>query len=51
VTISRIPVCAVTEFTAGFFGFGATLQNGAPWGAPVFLYGLIYFSMAFLNVG
>ncbi|KAJ4291674.1 hypothetical protein N0V90_009569 [Kalmusia sp. IMI 367209] len=35
----------------GFFGFGATLQNGAPWGGPVFLYGLIYFSMAFLNVG
>ncbi|KAF9734281.1 hypothetical protein PMIN03_006557 [Paraphaeosphaeria minitans] len=35
----------------GFFGFGATLQHGSPWGAPVFLYGLIYFSMAFLNVG
>lgn len=35
----------------GFFGFGATLQNGAPWGGPVFLYGLIYFSMAFLNIG
>lgn len=24
---------------------------GSPWGAPVFLYGLIYFSMAFLNIG
>jgi hypothetical protein len=35
----------------GFFGFGATLQNGMPWAGPVFLYGLIYFSMAFLNVG
>lgn len=35
----------------GFFGFGATLQNGAPWAGPVFLYGLIYFSMAFLNIG
>ncbi|KAF2636832.1 serine/threonine kinase 16 [Massarina eburnea CBS 473.64] len=35
----------------GFFGFGATLQNGAAWAGPVFLYGLIYFSMAFLNIG
>lgn len=35
----------------GFFGFGATLENGLPWGGPVFLYGLIYFAMAFLNVG
>ncbi|KAF1960645.1 serine/threonine kinase 16 [Byssothecium circinans] len=35
----------------GFFGFGATLENGAPWAGPVFLYGLIYFSMAFLNIG
>ncbi len=35
----------------GFFGFGATLQNEAPWAGPVFLYGLIYFSMSFLNIG
>jgi len=35
----------------GFFGFGATLQNQAPWAGPVVLYGIIYFSMSFLNVG
>lgn len=35
----------------GFFGFGATLQNQAHWAGPVFLYGLIYFAMAFLNIG
>ncbi|KAI1617435.1 serine/threonine kinase 16 [Exophiala viscosa] len=37
--------------TAGFFGFGATLQNQAPWAAPVVLYGIMYFSMSFLNIG
>lgn len=35
----------------GFFGFGATLQNEAPWAGPVVLYGIIYFSMSFLNIG
>jgi hypothetical protein len=35
----------------GFFGFGATLQNQAPWAGPVVLYGIIYFSMSFLNIG
>ncbi|KAF2877601.1 serine/threonine kinase 16 [Massariosphaeria phaeospora] len=35
----------------GFFGFGATLENHAPWIGPVILYGLIYFAMAFLNIG
>lgn len=34
-----------------FFGFGGTLQNHAPWPGPVFLYGLIYFAMSFLNIG
>lgn len=37
--------------TVGFFGFGSTLSKGVAWGGPVFLYGLIYFSMAFLNIG
>ena len=36
---------------AGFFGFGATMQNQAPWAGPVVLYGLIYFAMSFLNIG
>ena len=35
----------------GFFGFGGTLQNQDPWPAPVVLYGVIYFSMSFLNIG
>lgn len=35
----------------GFFGFGATLQNAAPWAGPVVLYGFIYFAMSFLNIG
>lgn len=35
----------------GFFGFGATLQNQMPWAGPVILYGIIYFAMAFLNIG
>jgi hypothetical protein len=35
----------------GFFGFGATLQNQAPWAGPVVLYGIIYFAMSFLNIG
>lgn len=35
----------------GFFGFGATLQNRAPWPGPVILYGIIYFSMSFITVG
>ena len=35
----------------GFFGFGATLEKKAPWPGPVILYGIIYFAMAFLNIG
>jgi hypothetical protein len=35
----------------GFFGFGATLENEMPWAGPVVLYGMIYFAMAFLNIG
>lgn len=35
----------------GFFGFGATLNNQAPWAGPVVLYGVIYFCMSFLNIG
>ena len=35
----------------GFFGFGGTLQNETPWPGPVILYGIIYFSMSFLNIG
>lgn len=35
----------------GFFGFGATLENRMPWAGPVVLYGIIYFAMAFLNIG
>jgi hypothetical protein len=44
-------VLALVFGVIGFFGFGATLENGAPWGGPVFLYGLIYFAMSFLNIG
>lgn len=36
---------------AGFFGFGAALQAQVAWPGPVVLYGIIYFAMAFLNVG
>lgn len=35
----------------GFFGFGALLENKSPWAGPVVLYGMIYFAMAFLNIG
>ncbi|KAF2797300.1 serine/threonine kinase 16 [Melanomma pulvis-pyrius CBS 109.77] len=35
----------------GFFGFGACLENRTPWIGPVILYGIIYFAMAFLNIG
>lgn len=35
----------------GFFGFGATLENRTAWPGPVVLYGIIYFAMAFLNIG
>ncbi|EHY57324.1 hypothetical protein HRR83_002811 [Exophiala dermatitidis] len=35
----------------GFFGFGAALRDEAPWPGPVILYGVIYFSMSFLNIG
>lgn len=35
----------------GFFGFGASLQHQNPWPGPVILYGIIYFSMSFLNIG
>lgn len=35
----------------GFFGFGACLENRTPWPGPVVLYGIIYFAMAFLNIG
>jgi MFS family permease len=35
---------------AGFFGFGACLQAQTAWAGPVFLYGVIYFAMAFLNI-
>ncbi|KAF1998816.1 serine/threonine kinase 16 [Amniculicola lignicola CBS 123094] len=34
-----------------FFGFGACLENHVAWPAPVVLYGLMYFAMAFLNIG
>ena len=34
-----------------FFGFGACLHNQTPWPGPVILYGMIYFAVAFLNVG
>ncbi|ORY11303.1 serine/threonine kinase 16 [Clohesyomyces aquaticus] len=33
----------------GFFGFGACLENQTAWIGPVFLYGLIYFAMAFIQ--
>ncbi|KAF2661911.1 serine/threonine kinase 16 [Lophiostoma macrostomum CBS 122681] len=36
---------------AGFFGFGACLQAQTAWAGPVILYGIIYFAMAFLNIG
>ncbi|KAF2475771.1 serine/threonine kinase 16 [Lindgomyces ingoldianus] len=36
---------------AGFFGFGACLENKTSWPGPVFLYGVIYFAMSFLNIG
>ncbi|KAF2203835.1 serine/threonine kinase 16 [Delitschia confertaspora ATCC 74209] len=35
----------------GFFGFGASLEKKAAWPGPVILYGIIYFAMAFLNIG
>lgn len=35
----------------GFFGFGGCLENETPWAGPVVLYGMIYFAMAFLNIG
>jgi hypothetical protein len=35
----------------GFFGFGACLQHETAWPGPVILYGIIYFAMAFLNIG
>ncbi|KAF2102208.1 serine/threonine kinase 16 [Rhizodiscina lignyota] len=35
----------------GFFGFGACLEHQTPWPGPVVLYGIIYFSMSFLNIG
>jgi hypothetical protein len=35
----------------GFFGFGGCLENATHWAGPVVLYGVIYFAMAFLNIG
>ena len=49
----RLALNILTFFlgVAGFFGFGACLENETPWPGPVILYGLIYFAMAFLNIG
>ncbi|KAI2619836.1 MFS general substrate transporter [Hypomontagnella submonticulosa] len=48
----RLVLIVITFILGGmsFFGFGWTLQDKAPWVAPVIFYGLQYFSVGFMTI-